>query len=124
MELDDGEALRFWQAALLEADKVVKEHEKAISVAERRGLVLWFPDIKCRKRSEWCHCGFSTIVSRTKGAAMEELQQEYMFWQSARVEAEAQIMQLQAGTYRKMLVFLFGCFVLDLNTSPSRCDVH
>lgn len=37
MELDDGEALQFWHAALLEADKVVKEHEKAISVAERRG---------------------------------------------------------------------------------------
>ena len=37
LELDDAEALQFWQSALLEADKVVKEHEKAIAVAERRG---------------------------------------------------------------------------------------
>ena len=41
--------------------------------------------------------------------AVQELQQEYMFWESARQEAEDNLRQLQAGSYRAYL-----CLVLEM----------
>ena len=40
VDMDDDEAVKFWKAALKEAEKVVREHGKALALAEKPGCVL------------------------------------------------------------------------------------
>ena len=39
--LDTAAAVQFWRAAFTEAEKVVKEHAKALQAAEKPGCVLY-----------------------------------------------------------------------------------